>query len=83
MDEGQKFAVVSVVNGIFNVDSEWGNNLDGARIAFHNRCAALWNEKDVEKAIVRLVNSDFLTYTNYFEGIEHLPEPEDDEAEPA
>lgn len=68
---GEKFAVVSVVNGVFNIDSEWGDNLQGARIAFHNRCSALWNASDVITAVVRLVNRDFLTYLNYVEGIEH------------
>ena len=74
----EKFAVVSIVNGIFKIDSEWENNLDGARVAFHQRCAALWNAQDVVSAVVRLVNSDFLTYTNYEEHIGHEVQPEEE-----
>lgn len=72
-----KFAIVSVVNGTFSIDSEWGDNLEGARVAFHNRAAALWNAKDIKTAVVRLVNKDFLTYTNYVEEIEHPEEVEE------
>ena len=71
---GENFAVVSVVNGVFNIDSEWGDNLQGARVAYHQRCATLWNAMDVVEAVVRLVNKDFVTYTNYFEGISHPQE---------
>lgn len=70
----ENFAVVSVVNGVFHIDSEWGDNLQGARIAFHQRCANLWNASEVAEAVVRLVNKDFVTYTNYYEGISHPQE---------
>ena len=76
MDEGQKFAVVSVVNGVFKIDSEWGANLDGARVAYHDRCKNLWNAKDVARAVVRLVNIDFNTYDGKVEYIGHEQEAE-------
>lgn len=72
----EKFAVVSVVNGNFSIVSEWNDDLDGARVAFHNYCAALWNESSVVKAVVRLVDSNFLTFMTYEEYIGHEVEPE-------
>ena len=76
MDTDAKFAVVSNVNGVFKIDSEWGSNLDGARVAYFERCKVLWNAKDVARAVVRLVDRDFNTFTNYVEYIGHEQEAE-------
>jgi hypothetical protein len=69
------FAVVSVVNGNFKVESEWSEDkLDQARMAFHEKCRVLWNAPDVITAVVRLVDRNFLTFTNYVEEISHPEE---------
>ena len=74
------FAIISCVNGNFLLDSEWGSNLEGAIIAWHERCKVLWSAKDVARAVVRLMNSDLTTYTKYEEYVGHEvvvnPEPE-------
>ena len=75
MDEA-KFAIVSCVNGNFKIDSEWGSNLEGAIIAWHERCKVLWSAKDVARAVVRLVDRDFNTYTTYVAYIGHEQEAE-------
>lgn len=67
----EKFAIISIVNGNYNIDSEWGSNIDGARVAFHNRCAALWNAQDVERAVVKLVDRDLNAFERYTEYIGH------------
>lgn len=66
-----KYAIISVVNGNYSIDSEWTDNIDGARVAFHNRCTALWNAKDVERAVVQLVDRDLNVFTGYKEFIGH------------
>lgn len=72
------FAVVTVVNGNYKVESEWAEDkLDKARMAFHEKCRNLWNEQTVKTAVVRLVDRNFLTFTNYVEEISHPEEVEE------
>lgn len=72
------FAVVKVVNGNFTVESEWAEDkLDKARMAFHETCKNLWNAPDTKTAVVRLVDRNFLTFTNYVEEISHPEEVEE------
>lgn len=72
------FAVVAVINGNYKVESEWAEDkLDKARMAFHEKCRTLWNEQDVKSAVVRLVDRNFLTFTNYVEEISHPEEVEE------
>lgn len=71
------FAVVKVVNGNFTVESEWAEDkLDKARMNFHEVCKNLWNAPTVASAVVRLVDRDFNTFTNYVEYIGHEQEAE-------
>ena len=62
-----RFAIIQVVNGNFSIVSEHGDNLQAARVAFHERCKILWNAPDVERAVVELVDSDLNVYTGYVE----------------
>lgn len=66
-----KFAIVQCVNGNFSIVSEHGENLQAARVAFHERCKILWNAPDVLSAVVELVDSDFNVFTGYKEYIGH------------
>ena len=55
-----KYALVSVVNGNFVIDSEHGTNKDAAFIAFHNKCAALYGAgAEVQTATVKVVDEYF------------------------
>ena len=74
------FAVVTVINGHYEVKSEWAEDkLDKARMAFHEMCRNLWNAPDVASAVVRLVDRNFQTFTNYVEFIGHETDSETEE----
>ena len=55
-----KFAVIHCVNGTFALDSEWTDKQQ-AIINYHSVCSTLWNAKDVNNAVVTLVNEKFET----------------------
>lgn len=54
-----KYAVVSNVNGIFKVESEWTNNLKGARVDFWDKCRTFENASDVTKATVAIMDENY------------------------
>lgn len=71
------FAVVTIINGNYKVQAEFTEEqLNSARVAYFQQCAALWNASDVERAVVRLVDANFITFMNYEEYIGHEVEPE-------
>ena len=79
-----KYAITNVVNGNFTVASEHGGNKQQAIVAFHNRCAALWNAEDVITATVKLVDENLDAVEGKQEFIFHEqpePEPEPNEGE--
>ena len=72
-----RYAVVQVVNGNFSVVSEHGENLDGARVKFHDVCKNLWAASDVNTARVAVVGDDFAYVDGHIEEISHAqPDPE-------
>jgi hypothetical protein len=58
-----KYALIQCVNGSFSIVSEHGENLQAARVAFHDRCKILWNASDVITATVAIIDSN-LTYVD-------------------
>ena len=72
-----KLAVIDNVNGSFTIQSEWTDNEQGAKVAFHDRCKVLWNAADVLKATVKIVDDQLDDFEDYKEFITHpAPEPE-------
>lgn len=67
-----KYALVQCVNGNFSIVSEHGDNLQAARVAFHDRCKNLWNASDVIDGYVAIIDSN-LTYVDG--KIEHISHP--------
>ena len=65
------YAVIKVVNGNFAVSTEHGDNLQGAIIAFHNLCAALWNDSAAVEAVVKVVDTNLDTVDGKVEFISH------------
>lgn len=59
----KKYALIQCVNGNFSIVSEHGENLQAARVAFHDRCKILWNASDVITATVAIIDSN-LTYVD-------------------
>ena len=68
-----KYAIIKIVNGNFTIDSEWGADLKGAIVRFHAVCGALWNDADVEKAKVEIVDINLDVFEDYKETIFHEP----------
>ena len=80
-----KLYVVSTVNGNLatNAITEWDDNEQGAIVAFHQRCAALWNASDAYTAMVKILNENLDVFQGKQEYITHpQPEPEPPEEEP-
>ena len=73
------YAVISNVNGVFKIESEHENNLQGAIVAFHQKCAAFWNAPDVETAKVEVVDEALNVVDGKAEFISHIEtEPEEE-----
>ena len=66
-----EYAVIKVVNGNFAVSTEHGDNLQGAIIAFHSLCAALWNDSAAVEAVVKVVDTNLDTVDGKVEFISH------------
>jgi len=66
-----KYAVIEVTNGNFNIKSEHGENLQAAKVAFHDRCKALWNDAPTKTAKVMIVDEQLDCVEGYREYIRH------------
>lgn len=66
-----KYAIIKVSNGSFTIDSEWGDNLTGAKVAFHSLCQTLWNAPDVASAMVMIADENLDAVEGYKEYIHH------------
>ena len=69
-----KYALINVTNGNFAIVSEHGENLQAAKIAFHNRCSALWGDTPTLSAEVKIVDENLDTVEGYREYIHHEPQ---------
>ena len=78
----EKYALIQCVNGNFSIVAEY-DNINSARVGYHDRCKILWSAPDVERAVVVLVDRDFNVFTGYREYIGHEVTVSADEAEPA
>lgn len=76
-----KYAVIQCVNGVFSVVSEHGENLQQARVAFHDRCKILWNASDVKTGYVAILASDLTYVDGRIEMISHVTETSESEVE--
>lgn len=79
-----KYAILESINGTFKVKAEgYEDNLQGAKVKFHQECTTLWNAKDVISAYVMIADENLDKVEGYGEYIWHEPEPEvEPEAEP-
>ena len=66
-----KYAVIQCVNGAFSIVSEHGEDLQAARVAFHNRCMSLWNASDVIEGYVAIIDSNLSYVDGRIEKITH------------
>lgn len=68
-----KYSIIKCANGNFSIDSEWGENLTGAKTAFHGVCQVLWNEPTVTTAFVMIADEQLDCAEGYKEFIHHEP----------
>ncbi len=67
-----KMALFTCINGNFKIDSEWSNK-DSAAVAYHQKCAALHNDKTTSfTARVMVLDETFTLVDGYSEYIDHL-----------
>lgn len=69
-----KYAVIQCVNGTFSIVSEHGENLQAARVAFHDSCKILWNAPDVIEGYVAIIDSNLTYVDGRIEKITHPAE---------
>lgn len=74
-----KYALIQCVNGNFSIVSEHGDNLQAARVAFHDRCKILWNASDVAYATIGIITSDLTYVDGRIEIISHQTESDTEE----
>lgn len=75
-----KYALIQCVNGSFSIVSEHGENLQAARVAFHDRCKILWNASDVITATVAIIDSNLTYVDGRIEVITHEATESEEEA---
>lgn len=66
-----KYSVISNINGVFKIEAEYDNNLQGAIVFFHQKCATLWNATDVERATVQILDESLNVVAGKSETITH------------
>lgn len=66
-----KLALVQCVNGYYSIVAEGFESEQNALVAYHQKCAALWNAPDVITAEVAIVDEQFGVYHGYKEYIHH------------
>ena len=65
------YAIIKVSNGSFSIQTEWGDNLNGAKVEFHRVCQTLWNSPDVASAMVMIADENLDAVEGYKEYIHH------------
>lgn len=74
-----KYSVISVINGSFKIEAEFGEDLQGAIVFFLQKSATLWNAEDVKSAKIEIVDQNLNVVNGKTETIIHpviQPEPE-------
>ena len=65
-------SLVTVINGNFKVEAEYQQaQLQTAIVAFHTKCASLWNAADVERATVQILDENLSVVAGKSEVIIH------------
>ena len=52
-----KYAVETIINGNFSINSEHGNDKNAAIMEWHSVCRNLRNASDVQEATVKVIDS--------------------------
>lgn len=68
-----KYAIIKCTDGNYAVHGEYPT-LNAARIAFHQFCAALWNDPGTEKAMIMIADENLDAVEGIKEFIYHETE---------
>lgn len=68
-----KYAIVKCTNTNFAIHGEYPT-IEAAKIAFHQFCAALWNDPGTKKGMVKIVDDQLDCAEGYREFIHHEQE---------
>ena len=72
-----KYSLITVINGNFKVEAEYGGNKQAAFVGFHTKAATLWNAPDVITGMVKIVDENLDCVEGKMEYIAHpQAEPE-------
>lgn len=70
-----KYSLVTVINGNFKVEAEYGEDRQAAFVGFHTKAATLWNAQDVITGMVKVMDENL----NCVEGkMEYITHPQDE-----
>lgn len=75
-----KYAIIKCTGGNFAVHAEGYTDIANAKIAFHQLCAALWNDPNTTNATVRIVDEQLDCAEGYRESI-HKGQEQTNESE--
>lgn len=68
-----KYAIFKVINGNYDIHGEY-STINAAKIAFHQFCAALWNDPATQTAMVKIMDENLDCAEGYMESIHHETE---------
>lgn len=68
-----KYAIIKCTDGNFAVHGEYPS-IEAAKVAWHQYSAALWNDKNTKKAMVKIVDEQLDCVEDYREFIHHETE---------
>lgn len=68
-----KYAIIRCTDSNYDIHSEHPN-IEAAKIAFHSYCAALWNDKNTKRAMVKIVDENLDNAEGYRDFIHHETE---------
>lgn len=66
-----KYAIIKCVNGNYAVHAEGFTDISAAKVSFHGLCQTLWNEPQVETAMVKIVDENLDCAEGYRDFIRH------------
>lgn len=65
-----KYSVIKVTNGNFNIHAEgFADNVNGAKVSYHDLCKVLWNDAGTQTACVMIVDENLDVLPGYKEYI--------------
>ena len=70
------YAIIEEINGTFHIRAEGIQTIEAAKVQFHGRCQALWNDSSVLSAHVMIADTQLDVVEGYKESIHHTAQPE-------